>query len=146
MFVFLTCNLFCIIFFFGLCIELSQRRNSFSETFKCHTGCITSHSLMFLIYIYVLKLLKILYWIYCNCKEICIIEVSNFTKSHNFSSFCMLNCCQNLSKTYSLGSIFECLIISNKAFLKTLSEIQHSSLQIKIKNIEQLSVLVKLRY
>ena len=95
-----------------------------------------------------LKLFKIFFWIYCNCTEICIIQVFNFIKSHTFSrSFiCMLNCCQKSPETSSLGPVFECLKISNKTFLKTLSGIQPSSLQIKIKNIEQLSVSVKLRY
>ena len=58
----------------------------------------------------------------------------------------MLNCCQKSSETSSVGPIFECLKIKKKTFLKSLSEIQHSSLQMKIKNIDQLSVSVKLRY
>ena len=58
----------------------------------------------------------------------------------------MFNCCQKLPETSCLGPIFECLKISNKTFLKALSGIQHSSFQMKIKNNEQLSVSVKLRY
>ena len=58
----------------------------------------------------------------------------------------MLHCCQKSSETSSLGPYFECLKISNKTFLKSLYGIQHSGLQMKIKNIEQLSVSVKLRH
>ena len=57
----------------------------------------------------------------------------------------MLNYCQNLSKRSSLFAIFGCFKISNISFLDLLFLMLHSFLQIKLKNTEQRSVLVRFK-
>ena len=102
---------------------------------------------MFLIYGFLLKFLKILFWIDDGRTKVSIIYILNLIKPQLFFNFWVFglhipNWAQNSWETSNLSAIFDCFKISKIIFLDSLSQTSQSFLQMKMKKSKQLSVSV----
>ena len=116
--------------------------------FKIHPWCISFQSFVFFVYHLISVLLKILFWVYSDGGYVSVINTFVFVKTNLFLNFFILyiELIQKIICKSSLLNIFDAIITSNKIFLLSFSFSEQLRLQMKIKNNDVLSVLVRSWY